>query len=263
MQLLLLALVNLAVGLLIGWSGIAGFLLPMFYAGYMNLPVPASLTLSFSAFAVSGIIGSIGYYKKGNLPIRATLPLAGGSLLGAVPGILLNAFIPAGAVKLLLYGVVLASGISILLRERRASGQSMPACENTGVSLPQQGRPTQRASVMAALGFGTALVCALSGAGGPVLVMPLLVLLGVEVRSAIGVALFDSIFIALPSVVGYGLRADLASLLPLLAVACLAHAAGVFLGSQSCHIIRQRPLKIGVSLFSIAIALYMIVVLLL
>ena len=52
MMILIAAAVNLVVGLLIGLTGVAGFLLPMFYAGSMNLPVAESLALSFAAFVV-------------------------------------------------------------------------------------------------------------------------------------------------------------------------------------------------------------------
>lgn len=247
----LAALVNAVVGLLIGWSGIAGFLLPMFYVA-LGLPVPAALTLSFASFAVSGAIGSAGYYKQGNLPIKTALPLSGGSLVGAVLGVWLNALIPAGVVKLLLYLVVLLSGASILLRERGA--KKAPAAPGA----PRRNL-LQNPAVSVALGFVTAVICALSGAGGPILVMPLLVVLGMDVRWAIGVALFDSIFIALPSIVGYGLQSDMAALWPLLLVGCVAHAGGVLAGSATCGRIKQSVLKIGVALFSIAIALYMII----
>ena len=108
------------------------------------------------------------------------------------------------------------------------------------------------------LGFLVAVVCALSGAGGPILLMPILVTLGLGVHQAIGVALFDSIFIALPSVAGYALRSSMGEIWPVLAVSCAALAVGVLVGSRSAHRIRQQPLKISVAVFSVAISLYMI-----
>ena len=46
-----------------------------------------------------------------------------------------------------------------------------------------------------AFGAVTGLICALSGAGGPILVMPLLVVFGVPVKTAVGIALFNSILL--------------------------------------------------------------------
>lgn len=103
MTILIVAAVNLVVGLLIGLTGVAGFLLPMFYAGSMNLPVAESLALSFAAFVISGILGAWNYNKAGNLDLKFGLELSAGSLIGAVLGVRLNQMIPEETVKILLY----------------------------------------------------------------------------------------------------------------------------------------------------------------
>ena len=110
-----------------------------------------------------------------------------------------------------------------------------------------------------ALGFATALLCALSGAGGPVLVMPLLVAMGVPAKTAVGAALLDSVFIALPAVAVYGSRcASLAALIPILLASVLGHAAGVFAGSVTAARVPQSLLKRGVAVFSICFSLFML-----
>lgn len=251
MQLLLTAGACAGVGLLLGFSGIAGFLLPLFYVGALALPVPESLTISFLCFAIAGIISSWNYHRQGNLPMELAVPLGIGSVAGAVIGVALNSLIPADVVKLLLNLVVLVSGLSILWRSRpKAGGAGGQAREGRG--LPQSKR------FYLVLGFLVAVICALSGAGGPILLMPVLVTLGLGVHKAIGVALFDSIFIALPSVAGYALRSSMGEIWPLLAVSCAALAVGVLAGSRNAHRIRQQPLKISVAVFSVAISLYMI-----
>jgi uncharacterized membrane protein YfcA len=88
--------------------------------------------------------------------------------------------------------------------------------------------------------------------------MPLLVVLGVPVRWAIGVAIFDSFFIALPSAIGYGLQVDLSSIWPLLLTGGIAHMLGALIGSRTSRGISQKLLKTSVAIFSIAIAVYMI-----
>ncbi|MFV0502435.1 MAG: sulfite exporter TauE/SafE family protein [Lachnospirales bacterium] len=238
--------INAIVGMLIGWSGIAGFLLPIFYTGYMDYSVTLALTLSFSAFLVSGIIGSVGYYKSGNLEFKIAIPLGISSLFGAIIGIFLNSMIPVDTVKILLNLVVLASGISILIRERKSK------------SSKTHNRQINSRSIIL-VGVVTSILCALSGAGGPILVMPLLLLLGVNVKQAVGIALFDSIFIALPSVIGYGIQVDnIKSVLGIIFLACFAHGIGVFFGSKTSDHIKQQPLKISVAIFSIGVSLYML-----
>lgn len=240
---LLTAAANLAVGALVGLCGVAGFLLPMFYTASLGMNVSEGLALSFAAFIVSGALGSFNYKKAGNLDVRFGVKLSIGSLIGAVLGVKLNLIIPEEYVKSILYLVVLLSGISILLRKDggKAEKEKRFSIEK---NLP----------LTLLLGFATGAICSMSGAGGPVLVMPLLVVLGISVRSAVGIALFNSIFIGIPAVIGYLGQCDLSKILPILLVALIAHGIGVFYGSKNASKINQGMLKKGIAVFSIVIA---------
>lgn len=246
-NLLLAALGSCAVGLFIGWCGVAGFLLPILFTSVCGLPVTESLLLSFLCFAVSGAIGSWNYHRRGELPLRPALVLSAGSLAGGLLGAALGGLLRPETVKVVLYIVVLLSGVAIAVRELRPQKE-----QGRGDGFP---KPLP----LLVLGFATALLCALSGAGGPVLVMPLLVAMGVPAKTAVGVALLDSVFIALPAVAVYGSRcASLAALVPMLLAAVLGHAAGVFAGSVTAAHVPQSLLKRGVAAFSICFSLFML-----
>ncbi|MEY8388482.1 sulfite exporter TauE/SafE family protein [Oscillospiraceae bacterium 38-13] len=246
-ELLLAALGSCVVGLFIGWCGVAGFLLPILFVNACGLSVTESLLASFLCFAVSGAIGSWNYHRRGELPLRPALILSAGSLAGGLLGAALGGLLEPETVKVVLYVVVLLSGIAIAVRELRP--QKGPEGDGAfPAPLP-----------LAALGFATALLCALSGAGGPVLVMPLLVAMGVPAKMAVGVALLDSVFIALPAIVVYGSRCpSLSALAALLLAAVLGHAAGVFAGSVTAAHVPQSLLKRGVAVFSICFSLFML-----
>ena len=119
----LILAVNLLVGICIGLTGIAGFLLPMFYTGFLGMGTVDALALSFAAFFISGILGSFNYFRSGNLDLKSGAALSAGSLAGAVFGVNLNLLIPEDIIKILLYLVVLLSGISILVREQMAKAK--------------------------------------------------------------------------------------------------------------------------------------------
>ncbi|QUO32613.1 sulfite exporter TauE/SafE family protein [Faecalicatena sp. Marseille-Q4148] len=242
MQYLIIGAANFVVGGLIGMTGIAGFLLPILYAGYMNLAVSESLALSFFAFLISGIIGAWNYKKAGALDLSFAIPLSAGSFLGAVLGVYLNSMIPEQTVKMILYLVVLLSGISIFVRREK---------ERAADSEKEIGT-----AVVGILGFVTGAICSMSGAGGPILVMPLLVAGGMAVRTAVGVSLFDSIFIAIPAGMGYFMQSDMAKLVFPLVIAGIAHAAGVYCGSLQAKRIPQQFLKKAIAVFSIGIAIW-------
>ncbi|MEG1994617.1 MAG: sulfite exporter TauE/SafE family protein, partial [Oscillospiraceae bacterium] len=182
---------------------------------------------------------------KGFLPMNISLVIGAGSLFGSVIGVYLNKLLPSNVVTILLYVVVFCSGFSILLRKDKKGG-------NTA------GTKDLSKTILFVLGLVTATICSFSGAGGPILVMPLLIVLGIETRSAIGIALFDSIFIALPAIVGYMSKSTIDNLMLMLVVCGVSHAVGILLGSHSAHKIPQRVLKVSVAIFSICIAVYKI-----
>lgn len=236
---------NLIVGAFVGLTGVAGFLLPIVYTSVLGMGVTQGLALSFAAFIVSGALGAYNYNKAGNLDIPFGIRLSLGSLAGAILGVKLNLIIPEKTVQILLYLVVLLSGISILLRKdqgKEKGGKGYVISEHLAATL--------------LLGFLTGAVCSLSGAGGPVLVMPLLVVLGIGIRTAVGVALFNSVFIGIPACAGYMLQSPVRELLPIMAAALVFHAAGVLFGSKNAVRINQNLLKKGIAVFSIFIAVW-------
>ena len=223
---------NLVVGAFVGLTGVAGFLLPIVYTGPLGMGVTEGLALSFAAFIVSGALGSVNYNKAGNLDIPFGIRLSLGSLAGAVLGVKLNLIIPESTVKVILYVVVLLSGISILLRKDKSQeegGRAYVISDHLAATL--------------ILGFVTGAVCSLSGAGGPVLVMPLL-------------ALFNSVFIGIPACIGYMMQCSVKDLLPVMAAALVFHGIGVVYGSRNAVKINQILLKKGIAVFSILIAIW-------
>ena len=246
MSMILILLLNLLVGACIGLTGIAGFLLPMFYTGFLGMPAGESLALSFSAFLISGVLGSVTYYRQGNLDLKPAVILSAGSLPGALAGVWVNLLIPEDVRQMILYIVVLVSGISILLRKDGKTDGPERQMNVAGT----------KAVLFFLLGVATGAVCAASGAGGPVLVMPLLTLIGFPAHTAVGISLFNSLFIALPAAGGYlWSGAENTEMFLLLIPVLIAHGIGVAFGSRNAEKIDPAMLKRIVAAASIAIAL--------
>lgn len=254
----IIAVMNLIVGTLVGVSGIAGFLLPIVFTGYLGLDLSLSLALSFISFLTSGIIGSYRYQKQGQMDIRFGMLVGIGSIAGAVLGVKLNFMIPLTTAKLFLYIVVLLSGASILFKKDKPEGESKADHQTGRDTTGYTGLLANKPFVLV-FGFITGAICSLSGAGGPILVMPILVTLGMPVRIAVGVSLFDSIFIALPACVGYLSKCPKEGLLLMCLISIIFQAIGVFFGAGQANRINVKILKKAVAIFSIGIAVYMII----
>lgn len=246
MDIFIIALSNIIVGTLVGISGIAGFLLPIIFVGYLKLNLSTSLALSFVSFFTSGVIGAYRYNKNGNLNLNFGIIVSLGSFIGAMLGVKLNSMIPLETAKFFLYLVVLASGFSILIRKNKEKKNTESTLLNNKLFI-------------ILFGIITGTICSLSGAGGPILVMPILVSLGMSLRIAIGVSLFNSIFIALPACMGYLLQAkNENNILLFLIVSIVFQAIGVLIGTNQANKINVNLLKKCVAIFSILIAIYMI-----
>ncbi|MBD7908537.1 sulfite exporter TauE/SafE family protein [Sporosarcina gallistercoris] len=246
-----LLLINLVVGIFLGISGIAGFLLPLIYVGFLNMPVHDSLALSFLAFAVSGVLGAYSYWKMKHMDLKLAILLSIGSLPGAFLGVQINVLTSDFLVKFFLYLFVLFAGLSLLIRkDRDEMEQKRSFLLNSHLFVML-------------LGFLTAVICSLTGAGGPILLVPLLASLGVHIRVAVGVSLLNSVIIALPSMAGYFSRANMDSLPVLIIASLLGTVIGILTGTRIADKVPIPKLKLLIAVLTIVSSIYMLAVLVL
>ena len=111
------------------------------------------------------------------------------------------------------------------------------------------------------LGFITAVICALTGAGGPILLVPLLVSLGINIRVAVGVSLLNSVIIAIPSIFGYFAHANMETASMLIIASLLGTIIGIISGTRLANKVPIHHLKIIIALITILSSTYMLVML--
>ena len=248
MQLLLTTLANAIIGFIVGACGVSGFLLPMFYTALTDFFVPEALVLSYWVFVISSPLGFVGCKDKMAREKKTLGWLCVGSAIGAVLGVKLNSFFSPKGVKIILYIVVLLAGIYIVINESRKKASD----EKRSPKLDSK-------PFMLAFGIITGAVCALGGSGGPILVMPLLATMGMEVHTAMAVGLLDSLFVSVPAFVGYVRNVNLSDLTLYMVVVLLAYCISMFIGRKLSSKVPSKPLKMVVGVFSVIIAVYMII----
>lgn len=242
---------NLIIGILLGLTGISGFLLPLIYVGFLHLPLRDSLALSFLSFAVSGMIGAYSYWKSKNMDTRLALFLNIGSLPGAFLGVQLNVWIPDNIVKLLLYAFILLAGLSTLFKKNQNNHES-------NISVNRSSLLENRIMVVL-IGVITAAICSLTGAGGPILLVPLLASLGVNIRVAVGVSLLNSVIIAIPSIFGYFAHANMENITQLIIASLIGTTLGIIAGAYYANRVKINYLRIFIALVTILSSIYMLI----
>lgn len=250
-MLILLAVVNFVLGALIGMTGI-GFMLPVFYLAVVGLSATEAMAFSFCAFLVSGILSTLLFARKGAVDWRVGTWLSGGSVLGTLAGVAINLMLPEGLITYILYIMVLVSGLSILWPRKKAGGGARPPFLRKG--------SVGGAVLCLGIGLVTGCICSVAGAGGPILVIPILALLGMPIHTVIGTAMYNSIFIAAVAFPQYfwaagGREIPYFSWLPLLLA---LYGAGVLAGGCCAFRVNQLRLKQGIAVLCIGVALYQI-----
>lgn len=157
----------LAAGLLVGLTGIGGVLLVPVLTGAAGLPLERAVAACMLGFLFSGLYSAFIHLRRARLPARPVAALclaaAGGAALGAAT----LDWLPALGVRLFVAALALASGLHALAT-RQGDGGRIPG-----------------AGLLALLGVFVGYGSAISGTGGPVMLIPILLALRTPVTAAI------------------------------------------------------------------------------
>lgn len=222
---LLLAASALVVGGLIGCVGVGGVLLPPALLYFGGLDLHLAMATAMWSFLFTGVAGTVAYSRSRTIDRRTVLWLVAGVVPAAVLGALTNTALPAGVLKTVLAVLVFAAGLDALLR--RPKGGRHPRSLNAPLLL----------SLGAVVGFGSAL----TGTGGPVLLVPALVLGRVSALAAVGASQVVQIPVAAFATLGHAHYGE--TDLVLGAALGIVAATGVVIGARVAHALPLRTLR--------------------
>lgn len=246
--LVVLVLISFVSGVGITTIGPGGIFLTI--SLYALTPLPSSTIAGTVqvAFIATGLIGTVAYVRSGEVSadnFALTALLCGGSVGGALFGAWLNGYVSRDLFGVLLGGLSAVTGVLIIYRER-GGFQTVRSLDPETVS----GRIGY-----ATLGFALGTFSGLLGVGGPVIAVPALVLLGVPMLYAVGVAQVQSVFIAVFAAAGYIARGTVSLLLA--GIVGIPLLAGVVLGWGIAHRVNPDRLKVALGLVLLVVAPYL------
>lgn len=220
---------------------------------YTFTPVPSSTVAGTAhlTFIGVGLLGSVAYVRSGELVIgdnvKMAVVLSLSSILGALGGAGINVYVSRDLYGVLLGGFAAVTGLIIIYRER-------------STSLPEFGIDMTTLTglvLLGALGLGLGVLSGLLGVGGPVIAVPVLVILGVPMLAALAVAQVQSIFIATFATAGYALNGAVSIELALLVG--IPQLVGAFVGWRIAHYVDPERLKVALGLTLIGIGPYLVI----
>ncbi|SEE78819.1 sulfite exporter TauE/SafE family protein [Ruania alba] len=183
---LVLPVLAVVVGVLVGMVGVGGVLLPPGLVAVGELSANEATATSTWAFMFTGVVGTVAYAWRGVVPWSMLARLTIGVVPAAFLGALVNARLPASVVLLGLAAITLFVGVH-QLRPRTA----------------RQSRDELSTAALVTVGVFVGFGSALTGTGGPVLLVPVLLMLGVAPLRAVAVSQAVQLPVVIAGSVGY------------------------------------------------------------
>jgi uncharacterized membrane protein YfcA len=225
--------------------GVGGILLipPLVWLGGLGIHQAAATAL-FS-FLFTGMLGTWLFQKRGSIDWNMTIPVCAGAVVFSYLGAMVNSMVEARALALIIAALIVFAGVYILLPSKRGAHEF-----RDGRGAAQQALLLM---VGALAGFGSGL----SGAGGPLFSVPMMLVLGFVPLTAIGTSQVLQIIAAVSGTVGnlqYGsvdfITAGWITLFEL---------AGVVAGTRAAHAVSVAVLRRMAAGLCIAVGLFMLV----
>ena len=240
MTFLFLTLIGLLAGILIGTIGIGGVILAPLLSFILGVDLHFAISVSSFSFLFPGIVGTLTYAHKRSIVWDQVLWLSVGIIPTALLGTLVNTSLNTDMLVLILAGLIAFSGINVFINRQNDSG------------VISDFRKPLLIFIGALVGFGSSL----TGTGGPVLLVPILLTLHYPALKSIGISQAIQLPIAVFAVIGFWLYGEIDLGLGL--HLGIAQAIGVYIGAQVAHRLPVVQLRRLVAIVLIGVGSMMI-----
>lgn len=223
--LILVAILAFVAGAFIGAIGIGGVILVSGLIYVAGLNAPTAIAACMMGYLLTGLVGTWVYAREGSI----RWPMVGWLSLGAIP----TAFAGAWATNTV-SPALLELGIGLLTA---SAGLHALLSSKTEAQDRTQLGPAALAAIGAPVGFGSAV----TGTGGPLLLVPMLIWLDVPILTAIGLSQAIQLPIAALATIGNAVYGALD--LQLGALLAVSLAAGSWIGAKIAHLTPRQTLR--------------------
>ena len=238
--LVLLFGLTLAVGLLIGAIGIGGVLVVPMLVYLGGIEIHVAIAVAMFSYLFTGAVGATVYARRGSIRWPMAIWLCVGAMPAAFAGAWAVNALPGGVLEGLIALFVVVTGANAL----RPGDAGAPTNAN---SIAQ--------AKLLAIGATTGIGSTMTGTGGPLILVPILLWLDLSVLTAIGLAQAIQLPIAAFATAGNLIYGRLDLVVGLVVAAGLA--AGAFAGANAAHLVSQAMLKRVIGAVLVAVGLYL------
>lgn len=231
----LFALLGVAAGALIGCVGIGGVIVVPALVYLFDVPIHAAIAAAMFAFLMSGVVGTAVFTRKRSIRWDMTGWMWAGAMPAAFAGALFATAVAPAVIEAAVGLLAAASGAHALLVN--------------GGGEPRRSAPSN--PVLLGVGAFTGFSSSVTGTGGPLVLIPILVWLELPVLVAIGLAQAIQVPIAVLATAGY----VVAGALDVRTGAFIGAGilAGTWAGARLAHVLPRAILRRIVSALLVAV----------
>jgi uncharacterized protein len=216
--------IGLLAGLMIGCIGVGGVILTPIMTLGCGIPVSTAASAAMMGYIATGLSGALLFGRSGAFDRGLALRLCTGAAPGALIGAWAIQVVNPLAIQVLIAALATGAGLNRLSGERRI--QPVPFTFGSAGAI--------------ALGGVVGLISAMTGTGGPVILVPLLMWLGFPILTAVGLGQAIQIPIALLATAGAYLLGSLDTQIGAQLTAGLV--VGSIAGARIAHTLTERAL---------------------
>ncbi len=239
-----LGLSSFVSGTFIGAVGVGGVLLIPALIYLAGLNVHQAMATALASFIATGVAGTIAFQRRGSIDRRITTPVCAGAVIFGFFGAWANAYVDASVLSVILALVIVMAGVYTLAAVR---GMPNPALHDS---------PRLQLLLLFGIGAFVGFGSGLTGAGGPVLSVPVMIVFGFPPLLTIGASQVIQILASASGTLGnlkYG-AVDF-SVVGLIVV---FEVVGVLLGAKIVHAVNEAVVRRFVAWLCVVVGLSMI-----
>ena len=240
-----LAALAFFVGVLIGTVGIGGILLIPGITAFTGMDTRQAMATALFSFIFTAVIGTYLFQRRGSIDWLIAIPICAGALMFGYLGALANSLVNVLWLNVALALVIIFAGTYVLL----------PGARTKAFEFDR--RRVSHVALLGGIGAMVGFVSGLTGVGGPVLSVPIMVVLGFSPITSIATGQVIQVAAAGSGTVGNLIHGFIdfkaASWLT------VVQLGGLILGIRLAHTMSTRYLRMMVALVCIVVGGFLLV----
>ena len=240
-ELSLIVLLGLVSGLMIGCIGIGGVILVPALVFLANVPIHLSIPAAMMAYILSGLVATTVFARNKSIEWSMATWLCAGAIPTAFAGAWAANVLDQRILEIFLGLLTLLSGLNALKQKN-------------GTEIPAQGTVSKKA--LGGVGAVTGFLSSLSGTGGPLVLVPILLSMRVQVLTAVGLSQAIQLPIAIAATSANLLYGKLD--LELGGILAVALTIGSWFGAKLAHVVPRTTLRKIVSIVLVLVGIFIL-----